>query len=346
MIYYLLPTIVWFTFCTWRVLYTTTRLRFAHYTFALPLILLTILRGEVGTDTATYIRNAQNVLWWGDRAPSNEVGYEVLVRVLELITSDPRVVVGLVSLLAAVLFFVMLHMWDEGRGILSLVLIPFCYFDFTMNGLRMGLAFPLAVIAILQLERKRPVAFYILAIVSVSIQMTTAVLLILLLVARSGIRLSWRKAAYGLLAGAALLSPAYYIFADRIAYKVVAYSVMSSPTSLSGTGPLLMSFAATLLAIWISGKRRRYLGVTFLLVQLACFKISSFTYAGLRFQDMALFAQLLALSAGMIWPLRRRHLAAMVLLCCVVCGWTARNFVLSTGDPSAFLPYHFVWESQ
>lgn len=346
MIYYILPFLVWLTFCTWKTLYTTKSLRFPHYVFALPLILLALLRGEVGPDTTSYIQNAQDILWWGGQAPSNEVGYELLVRVLELFTSDPRVVVGLISLFAAVLFFMMLHMWDEGRCILSLILIPVSYFDFTMNGLRMGIAFPLAVISILQFDKKRLVLFYVLAIASISIQMTAALLLLMLFLARWGVKLSLRGAVYGLLIGASVLYPAYYLFGDRIAYKVLTYSVMSSPTSLSGVGPLLISLCACLLAVWISKKSRRYLGVTFLLVQLACFRISSFSYAGLRFQEMALFAQLLALSSWTIWPIKRRHFAAIVLLCCLACSWSARNFIITSGEPSAFIPYHFVWESQ
>ena len=346
MIYYILPFLVWLAFCTWKELYTTTRLRFPHYVFALPLILLAILRGEVGPDTTTYIQNAQDIVWWGGQASANEVGYELLVRGLAIFTGDPRLVVGLISLIAAVLFFVMLHIWADGRYILSLVLIPVCYFDFTMNGLRMGIAFPLAVIAILQLENKRPVLFYALAIASISVQMTAALLLLMLLLARWGVKLSFKGAIYGLLVGASVLYPAYCFFGDRIVYKLLSYSVMSSPTSLSGAGPLLISFCASALALWISEKRHRYLGFTFLCIQLACFRLSSFSYAGLRFQEMALFAQLLALSYWTIWPLKKKQFAAIALLCCLAFSWTARNFIASSGEPSAFIPYRFVWESQ
>ena len=345
-IYYAFPFLVWITFSTWKTLYTATALRFSHYAFALPLVLLAILRGEVGPDTATYVQNAQDIVWWGDRAPSNEVGYEAIVRGLAILTSDPRLVIGLISLIAAVLFFVMLHLWDEGRYILSLVLIPVCYFDFTMNGLRIGIAFPLAVIAVVQLEKKRRVLFYILAMAAISIQMTAVLLLLMLFLARWGVNLSWRGVGWGLLIGASVLYPAYYFFGDRIIYKAFSYSVMSSPTSLSGSGPLLISLCASLLAAWISIKSHRYLGFVFLAVQLACFRLSSFSYAGLRFQEMALFAQLLALSHWTIWPIGKKQFVAIALLCCLASGWTARNFITTSGEPSSFIPYHFIWESQ
>lgn len=344
MIYYILPSLVWLAFCVWKTLYTTTPVRFSQYFFALPLICLTVLRGEVGTDTATYIQNAQNIIWWGDRASANEIGYELLVRACALLTSDPRVVIALLSLLAAILFFVMVHNWDEGRCVLSLLIIPVWFFDFTMNGLRMGIAFPLAVIAVLQLKKKRVVLFYLLAVASIGIQMTASLLLLMLLIAHRGIKLSGRGIVYGVLIGASTLYPAYYYFGDRILIKLLDYSVMSSPTSLSGVGPLTISACACLLAVWICEKRHRYLGFAFLLMQLAFFEISSFTYAGLRFQEMALFAQLLALSYWMIWPITKRRFAAIALLCCLTSVWSARNFIASSGDLSAYLPYRFVWE--
>jgi len=345
--YYVISFLVWLTFCVWKTFSTDTGLRFPHYAFALPLVFLATFRGEVGTDTVAYLQNAQAIVWWGDQAFVDvEVGYVLLVRGLALLTGDPRVIVALISLLAAVLFFLMLHQWEAKRYILLLPLIPACYFDFTMNGLRMGIAFPLAVLSILQLEKKRRVLFYVLAIAAISIQMTAALLLLMLLVARWGVTLSRRAAAYGLLLGACVLYPAFYFFGDRIALKLLSYSVMYSPTSLSGTGPLLISLCASCLGWWISGKRHRYLGITFLLVQLACFELSSFSYAGLRFQEMALFAQLLALAYWAFGPIRKRHIAAIVLLSCLTFGWKARNFVTTSGELSAFLPYHFVWERE
>jgi hypothetical protein len=344
-IYYIVPCLFWLAFCAWKTLYTATPLRWAQYFFALPLILLAVLRGEVGTDTTVYLRNVQDIIQWGDRASSNEIGYELLVRACALLTSDPRVVIALLSFLAAILFFVMVHRWDKGRCILSLLIIPVWFFDFTMNGLRMGIAFPLAVIAVLQLKGKRVVLFYVLAIASISVQMTASLLLLMLLVAHRGIKLSGREIIYGALIGISTLYPAYYYFGDRILFKLLDYSFMSSPTSLSGVGPLTISACACLFAIWICDRRHRFLGFVFLLMQLAFFfGISSFTYAGLRLQEMVLFAQLLALSYWMIWPITKRRFGAVALLCCLLSMWSARNFVASSGDPSAYIPYHFVWE--
>ncbi len=343
MIFYILAAVVWLTLCVWKSLHSITRLHLPHYVFALPLIFLATLRGEVGTDTATYRDNVRLIFWWGDKGSSNEPGYDMMLRALHLVTGDPRVVVALLSLLAAVLFFAMLHHWEEGESALSLLLVPVCYFDFTMNGLRMGIAFPLAALAVLHLEKKRLLLFYALAIAAVSVQMTAAFLLLLLLLARFGLRLSWRGVGIGMLVAVSVLAPGYYFLGDRIALKFLSYAAMPAPSSLSGTGPLLLSLGACALALAIS-PRTRSVALHFVLIQLACFRLSSYTYAGLRFQEMALFAQILALSYGAARPLPRRQLAALVLLSLLAWGWTSRNFLQSAGEPSAFVPYRFVWE--
>lgn len=327
-------------------MHTTKRLRIIHYIFALPLIALSVLRGDVGTDTATYINGAQYIIWWGLQRPINqEPGYLFLVWLLSCLINDPRIVVNVISLLAAMLFFAILYLWEDGHSILSLVFIPVCYFDFTMNGLRMGIAFPLAVFAILLLEKKRFTLFYLLAIAAISIQMTAAMLIPMLILARRGVNISIRGALYGTLAGSVLLYPAYYFFRDRILVKLAVYAVAPPPTSLSGLGPLILSCFAALFAVWISEKSHRYLGFTFFLLQVFFYKITTYSYAGIRFQEMALFAQLLSLSYWAIRPIRKVQIAVIILFCCLAFSWKARDFIMTNGEPSAFLPYHFIWES-
>jgi hypothetical protein len=322
-------------------------IRFLDYVFALPLIFLAVLRGDVGTDTTSYIANAQDIIWWnGQRTFDVEVGYVLLVRLIAMFTSNPRVVVAVISLLAAILFFTMLHMWEHGQCIVSLVLIPFCYFSFTMNVLRIGIAFPLAVISVLQLEKRRFVQFYILALLSISIQMTAVVLLPMLLLARPGVKVSLKGKVCGMLVGAFILYLGYYIFGEMIVYKALSYSIPPSLESNSGMGPLLSSFACSLVAIWFTEKRHRYLGLIFFLIQVGFYRITAFSYAGLRLQTMALFAQLLALSYYATRPIKRGQLAIIFMLCCLALFAIARNLVATAGEPSAFIPYHFAWESR
>jgi len=305
-----------------------------------------VLRGEVGGDTPGYIANAQGIIWWnGDSTNDVEFGYTLLVRFVALFTSNPNLVVALISLLAAVLFFRMLYMWENGQCIVSLVLIPLCYFYYTMNILRVGIAFPLAAIAILQLEKKRYVQFCILSIVSICIQMTAVILLPMLLLARRGANVSLKSARYGLIAGTSILYLVYYFFADRIAYKFLMYAVDPSLESNRSTGPLIISFVCSIVAMWFSEKRYRYLGLIFLAIQAAFFGIAQLSYGGNRLQSMAIFAQVLALSYCAKRPINRGWLAVVIVLCCLAFSYMARNFLEIAGDPSSFIPYHFAWET-
>jgi hypothetical protein len=173
-IYYIIPYLIWLIFCIWKALHFRQELRPLDYLFALPIILLPVLRGgDVGPDTRNYIDFAQSIIWWnGQRTFGMEFGYVLLIRFVAMFTSDPRLVVALISLLAAILVFFMLYRWENGQCIISLIIIPLSFFAFTINILRVGIAFPLAAIAILQLEKKRYAQFYILAIAAISIQMT------------------------------------------------------------------------------------------------------------------------------------------------------------------------------
>jgi hypothetical protein len=331
----------------WKALNDPQKLRLFDYVFALPLIVLSVLRGEVGPDTPNYIETAQGVIWWkGQRTIDVEFGYVLLMRLTAIFTSSPALVVAVISLLTAILFFTMLHMWENGRCTISLVFIPLCYFPFTMNTLRVGIAFPLAVIAILQLEKRRFFLFGILALASISMQMTVAILLPMVYLARPGAKISRKGKLYGMLIVTIAVYLGYRVFGDIILYKLLAYSLPPSLESNSGFGPLLLSVICSIISIWFCEKPHRYLGFIFLAIQVAFYTLTAFSYAGLRLQSMALFAQVLALFCCAKRPISGRQLAIVLLLCCLASFTTARNFIVSAGEPSAFIPYHFAWEHQ
>ncbi len=347
MIYYIIPFSIWAILCIWKVLHGAQKLRPIDYVFALPLIVLSVLRGEVGPDTLNYLESAQGVIWWkGQRTIDVEFGYVLLMRLTAIFTCNPTLVVAAISLLTAILFFTMLHMWENGLCAISLVLIPLCYFPFTMNTLRVGIAFPLAVIAILQLEKRRFVLFGILALAATSMQMTAAILLPLVYLARPDAKMSRKGKLYWMLIATIAAYLGYRVFGDIILYKLLAYSLPPSLESNSGFGPLVLSAICSIMSIWFCEKAHRYLGFKFLVIQVAFYTLTAFTYAGLRLQSMALFAQVLALFCCSKRPIRQLQLAIILLLCCLASFTTARNFIVSAGEPSAFIPYHFVWEHQ
>jgi hypothetical protein len=282
----------------------------------------------------------------GERVANVEFGYVLLERFVALFTGDPRLVVAAISLLAAILFFLMLYMWENGQSIVSLAFIPVCYYVFTMNTLRIGIAFPLAAISILQLEKKQFARFFALAIASISIQMTAVLLLPMLFLARSKSNNSIKGALYGLFLGASILYLGYYVFGGLLLYKLSMFSIITIPSSNSGVVPLIISFVCSIITIWFSEYRYRYIGIIFFLIQVASYIITQYSYDGLRLQTMALFAQFLALSYSAKRPIRGGQIAIVLLLCCLTFTEIARTFISTAGVPFAFIPYHFIWEGR
>jgi hypothetical protein len=344
MLYYIIPSLLWLLFCIWKA-WHCPQLHLSDYIFTLPLVLLVVLRGDVGADTPVYIAHAQGIIWWNeDRTIGVEFGYTLLVRFVAMFTTDPHVVVAVMSLLDAVLFFLALYMWENGQCIVSLVLIPLCYFYYTMDILRVGIAFPLAAIAVLRLEKQRYAQFYVLALVSICIQMTAVILLPMLVLARRGAELPLKKAAYVMVAGALILCSVFYFFADMIAARFVMYAIDPTLDSNRSTGPLIISVICSIVAIWFCERRYRYLGIIFLAIEVTFFKIAQLSIGGNRLQSMALFAQFLALSYCAKRPLNRGQLTVVVLLFCLASSYVARNFLEIVGDPASFIPYHFAWD--
>jgi hypothetical protein len=59
MIFYVTPCLIWLCSCIRKALYSPGNFSFLDYVFALPQIALSVLRGDVGTDTPNYIARAE-----------------------------------------------------------------------------------------------------------------------------------------------------------------------------------------------------------------------------------------------------------------------------------------------
>ena len=62
MIFYVIPCLIWLCFCIWEALYSPGTFSLLDHVFALALIALSVLRGDVGNDTSNYIASAETGL--------------------------------------------------------------------------------------------------------------------------------------------------------------------------------------------------------------------------------------------------------------------------------------------
>lgn len=112
----------------------------------LPMLFLVSLRGSVGTDTAAYIRIVSDIKA-NEISIGIEQGFVYLIKALLCITNDPIFVLVLIALLTTVVLFVASKDDDRALFVLLVCIIPLFYLDMTMNGLRYGLSFAFAMLA-------------------------------------------------------------------------------------------------------------------------------------------------------------------------------------------------------
>ncbi|MDB6047659.1 MAG: hypothetical protein JWR17_405, partial [Pseudomonas sp.] len=124
------------------------------------------------------------------------------------------------------------------------------------------------------------------------------------------------------------------------------YGELKAPNGLSGLAPMLLVIRLYISTILTSLKDVKYL--TFLLIlETAFFLMAKFSYAGLRFQYLTLFAFLCILPrcAVMRSPDRAIFLALIFTVGILGFASKARNIVdgANVGD-SPFIPYQLFWE--
>jgi hypothetical protein len=315
-----------------------------------PLVAVACLRGNVGTDTYAYLSEVSWKLQDLERPFGEfEPGFELVLGSIGAAVHNARAVVLTIAAINAALFYVCLRRWGGYWLVGAAVVVPAFYFDFTMNGLRIGMAIPLCVLAYIAWEERRPVVGLVLIALATSIQMTSFLLLVFLAAYRLPIRLSLRQGLAALIGLIVLTTAFVATLSERVLVKVALYEGTESPSSLSGLGPLAIS-AALALPFLVSGSRRlRASSLIFLALQIGLFQLTALTYAGTRLQLICLLAQGLMVQRELTPRLyTRRVIAAWCVSFFVLCaGWRMRNFGDEQGrGNSPYLPYEFFWQAQ
>jgi EpsG family len=323
----------------------------------LPLILLASLRGIVGTDTASYLTQFEVRLTGGEPVYGLfEPGFEILVSLLLTITGSSKATVNLISFFNALLFLIVLRYWGRSAFASACVMLPAFFFDYTMNGLRIGMAFPLAVFAVLYFENRRPLHTTLLLVAAVSIHYT-AVLVFFCLIAPNFLRITSLLKFTSLLKITVLFLTlailAYFsldMVFERIIDKTTFYELQLKPNEGSGSAAVAFSVILLLLAIKSAHLKQQWSSVVHAVLlfslQLLAFQLTQVTYAGIRFQLLFLFCQMLIFQKNSM-PFFRHSLMnslSLLMICVVLTSWKINSFVKEDADiESRFLPYTTFW---
>lgn len=342
MLYYVIP-LFFFAFA----IILGRWLRFSKFVYvpiaAMPMVLLSLMRGNVGVDTPNYISAISLLRKNGDLIEYFEPLFERLLLLIGGLPVDDFVVLAIVSFLTTVL---LLFSWlkIEERPLILFVVMSQFYVDMTMNGVRYGLAFSLVSLAALSLIRQHGLLYWPVVGLSSGIQVTSGFLGLFLYLIH---HMRMRAIAFFVVFSFVV----FYFFGDYIFIKLSNNQTLFKPSLLSGVVPLVLSLS--LLIIWLQDKGvgRQAFGKIFVLclLSLLAYGVSQFSYAGLRLQLLIVFMICLVMAchqrvAGVGFS---RRSSVLIMLIGIFFGLLKiRNFAAADEYISApFIPYLFYWES-
>ena len=336
---------------------------FLQFIFALfPLFLITILRGDIGTDTAAYLNIISDMQ--KGLIPDMEWGFVMSVKSMLFLGFSSRDILIIFSFLISGFIIYAASFSSRSLLILVLCIVPIFFWDMTMNGLRYGLAFSLAMCSIANYYKENYRLVVIFAVSSILFHVSGLLIFILMiLVSDNGKELkNWLIITIGLSLLLVIFQSADYIsniFANddnligalNMRNKFSGYAAFPSPSLLSGLVPMILSFLA--LAILkiadAAPKRIRICRFYILLVSvLLTFFLAKFSYAGLRLQFLVLFFIFVCLQfkpafSQLDFAINKKNILPLFLLISTL-GFVAffKNALTSEGlGPSPWLPYSF-----
>lgn len=347
MLYYIIPYIhiLFFT------LYFYKKYKFRNDFYNLlvflifPAYLLVILRGDVGTDTHTYLNFFRNYRLNGFSNITFEPGFEFLGWFFSLINLNERVSIALISTATTFILCKLFSRSREEMLLFGLILFPIYYVDFTMNALRYGLAFTLAAVSIDELYNKKYRNSLLFALISLLFHYSSALVIVPFL-------MNYLKKKYWvlilLLVGSfILLFPSLFdLLMFYLESKEFAYSLYYSPTTFSGVAPLIFTLLLYLNFI-INTKKKEHSAIIHLILiaEIGSFVIARFSYAGLRFQSAFLFSMIIFLKNN--WQYinyKKRNAEILILISFIAFIIFLKNVSSDTGGESPYSPYTFFWE--
>ncbi|MBN8844744.1 MAG: EpsG family protein [Sphingomonadales bacterium] len=320
------------------------RLRLAAIVAFVPMFLLILQRGLVGTDSAVYVQEFDVIRYRGLLASAFEPGFSLIIEILSWILSDPFQILILLGAATAIIMFVAGMILERSPLLLMTIVLPYFMFDMTMNGLRYGLAFSIIALGAAGLARGRLHLFIVCAVIASSIQITAA-LLAFCLWALVEVRI---RTFAGVAIGVAI---AFLLFGDYIEGKVSDNEDLIGLGGLAGVAPLAVSLII-LAALKSKGRNiveNQLALLAMLAMQIIAFIVSRYYYVGLRLQGLFLFLLYLyaaimigksSLEASKTFLLRW----SLVLAALISSASRIKNFNDDFIGPSPFNPYYFAHE--
>lgn len=259
----------------------------------LPLFVFAMIaffRGSVGTDTPNYeqmLFGFLNNYEWNGQEP----GFVALGLLLAKLSPSVEFAVRLVSVVFFFLIMIFLLRSDKNeRYLLLLYLLPVFAYSYSMNALRVGLAFCFILLLVQFLRKKRNVIAVVLGMLAVTFHYSALIPLVF-------ISLAWRKwlnpssvfwaGFFAFVCGSMFIVSNEYFFG-----KLHAYSIYEPPSNLSGLSILFPS-VILLIGVALSSLQKKDKWKLILLASVfyaLAMVLTRYSYAGLRILDCLAYA--------------------------------------------------------
>lgn len=347
MLFYFLPYIYTF-FISMNLLFSNfQRFKPKHiFLMILPAFLIAVLRGDVGTDTFFYLKTFEDYYFFGESAVEYEPGFNFLIKILMSTGLSPRAGLAFVATLTT---FVLCRSFSKTKNqllVFALLFFPLFYYDFTMNGLRYGLSFAVATLAIDNLYQKKYKYTVLYSLLALSFQYSA--MLVLFPFIASLIKKRYLIIISVLLTGIIVLFPEYFVFiSDRISGKADSYKEIFAPSITTGLAPLFTVFLLYFNYLIYNKKGRTSMLLhLIILLEIASFVLTKFSYAGTRFQGAYLYCMLVFLKHNSedIVRIKRYTINLAFVSIFSIIVFLKNISVVVEDDYTPYLPYKFYWE--
>lgn len=310
--------------------------KYLFFIFFIPAVIIVTMRGLVGTDTYTYLYFFQQSEWDIKENRSNlEFGFIIYLKIVTYLEILPQKALNLFSLIICIIIYTNFSRSKSAFIIFSSLIFPVFFYDMTMNGIRYGMAFVLAVPFIVEpikdiFKINKNKIYMVLAMLNHNSVLTFIFFKIF-------VNLNIKNFIFGLLASTVV----FYLLQDYLILKFNNYSELDSPNALSGIQPLVIMFLLVIINsnfFKLNTNRNIYLFI----LQMCFYGLTQFTYAGLRFQFATLFFMMVLMINDRDCKNYNLYIASIYLVGFLGFLLKMRNMLDSYGIGfSPFLPYAF-----
>jgi hypothetical protein len=307
------------------------------------------LRGAVGTDTVPiYEFMAAHLDTY-----QTEPGFRLLLYGLMQISGSPVIAVrGIAVVFTLLLLLFVLKADKDELFYLMAFFIPAFFYSHSMNGLRIGIALVVLLLALQDWRRFKPRRAWFLALFSITFHYSALVVLLYVWLVETNLKNKRNLLlAFTLMPALLALSALNYTY-FLAKFELYAESGYSAPTGISGLSDVAVVMVVLLLVPFFKLPKlvRSRVVWSALLFLVIFWGVTRFSYAGLRLLELLSYAlpfALMLVYAKHRTALDRRAQWALVLAGAVGMLGMYRNMLLERTlfDPvSPFLPYKTLFE--